>query len=111
MAVHLTRVIPAAMRGQSPFHPAINFRKIPRASLALDSPPCNGPARNADFGEFWDARGKRRDEFEDAACGVDARGGLVALPAAVQRSDVRGANHPSPAFRSQPRAALKTPQH
>ena len=46
-----------------------------------------------------------------AAPSVDERGGVVALPDAVQRSAVRGANHSSPAFRSQPRAAQQAAQH
>ena len=42
---------------------------------------------------------------------MDERGGLVALPAAVQRPAVRGANHSPPAFRSQPRAAQQAAQY
>ena len=45
------------------------------------------------------------------AAGVDERGGLVALPDAVRRSAVRGANRSSPAFRSQPRAAQQAAQY
>ena len=57
-----------------------------------------------------------RDEAgcDGAACGrsgVDERGGLVALSAAVQRSPVRGAIRSPPAFRSQPRAAQQASQH
>src|SRR6185312_6012971 len=100
-----SRVIRAALRGQCRFALAINFLPASRAPLVSASPACDdGRAGQSGSGELKDARSAGWIGCDGAACGrsgVDERGGLVALPDAVQRSVVRGAIRSPPAFRSQ----------